>query len=67
MKQRLSDWASIAEIISAVAIVVSLIFVGMQIRDNTVATEAATFQDSVGYDLQLLTVVGSDPESTRLF
>jgi hypothetical protein len=37
MNQKLSDWASIAEIISAVAIVVSLIFVGMEIRRNTEA------------------------------
>jgi hypothetical protein len=37
MNQKLSDWASIAEIISAGAIVVSLIFVGTEIRRNTEA------------------------------
>ena len=35
MNQKLSDWASVAEILGAAAIVVSLIFVGYQIRQNT--------------------------------
>lgn len=38
MNQKLSDWASIAEIIGAVAIVVSLLFVGIELRySNTLA------------------------------
>jgi hypothetical protein len=35
MNQKLSDWASVAEILGAAAIVVSLIFVGFQVRQNT--------------------------------
>ena len=34
MKLKLSEWASIAEVLSAVAIVVSLVFVGLQISDG---------------------------------
>jgi hypothetical protein len=44
MKIKLAEWASIAEIIGSVAIVISLIFVGFQISDGNRATRAATTQ-----------------------
>ncbi len=38
MNQNLSDWASVAEIVGAVAIVLSLLFVGVEVRhSNTLA------------------------------
>lgn len=43
-KSRLADWANIAEIIGTLAFVVSLIFVGMQISQNTAATRASASQ-----------------------
>ena len=39
---RLSDWANVAEIGAAIGVIVSLIFVGIQLQSNTEATEAAT-------------------------
>ena len=42
MKMKLSDLASIAEIVGAVAIVVSLIYVGIQVNDSTRAVRSAT-------------------------
>lgn len=42
MKLKLSECAQIAEIIGAVAIVLSLIFVGFQLNDNAKATRSAT-------------------------
>jgi hypothetical protein len=47
-KLRLSDWASIAEVIGAAAVVISLIYVGVQVRDNTEAVRAANRQILVG-------------------
>ena len=44
MNQKLSDWASIAEILGAVAIVISLIFVGLQLNDGNREARAATTQ-----------------------
>jgi len=44
MKEALSTWASIAEIVSAVAIVASLIFVGLQIRQNNRTLEVDAYQ-----------------------
>jgi hypothetical protein len=67
MKEKLQEYALIAEIISAIAIVVSLIFVGLQIRDNTIASEAATYQDSVAYDVEILTMLGSNPDASRIW
>jgi hypothetical protein len=41
-KLTLSSWASIAEIVSAIAVVLSLIYVATELRGNTRAVEAAT-------------------------
>ncbi len=57
----------IGELAAAIAVVVSLVFVGLQIRDNTIATEAATYQDSVAYDMERLLNVGLNPETARVF
>ena len=62
MNQKLADWASIADIVGAFAVTMSLIFVGLEIRGNTKATQAATLQQSVGYDVTLLTTFGSNPD-----
>lgn len=43
-KIRLNEWANIAEIAGTAAVVISLIFVGVQINQNTVATRAAASQ-----------------------
>jgi hypothetical protein len=44
MKWKLSDWASIAEIIAAIGVIFSLIFVGLQINEGNLETRAATNQ-----------------------
>ena len=40
----LSKWASIAEMIAAIGVILSLIFVGLQINDESRETRAATLQ-----------------------
>ena len=57
----------IGELIAAVAVVVSLVFVGLQIRHNTVASEAATHQASVAYDLEILLSAGASPDTSRVY
>ncbi len=47
MEFNLSESAQIAEIISAFAIVLSLFFVGFQLRDNAKATRSATANSSI--------------------
>jgi hypothetical protein len=40
-KRPLSDWASLAEIIASIAVVISLLFVGIQVRDNTAEVQSS--------------------------
>jgi hypothetical protein len=51
LNQKLSDWASIAEILGAVAIVISLIFVGLQISEGNSETRAATTQAALDAEM----------------
>ena len=63
----LSKLHQVGELIAAVAVVISLIFVGVQIRENTIASKAATYQETVAYDMELLLNVGSTPDVARVF
>jgi hypothetical protein len=49
--------ADFAEIIGTIAIVLSLIFVGIQVRDGNRETRAATIQDAVHSQMDLGTVM----------
>jgi hypothetical protein len=46
-KLQLSEWASFAEIISALAVIISLLYVGYQINENTSEVRAANRQQLV--------------------
>ena len=46
MKMKLKKWASLAEIIGAVAVVVSLIYVGIQVNDSAGASRSAAANDA---------------------
>lgn len=61
MKEKLQEYALLAEIISAIAIVLSLIFVGMQVRlgseqtaANSRALEASVRESMLNADLSIL-------------
>ena len=51
MKSKLSDLASIAEIIAAVGVILSLIFVGLQIGEGNKETRAATVQAALDSEM----------------
>jgi len=46
MKIKLSDFASIAEIIGAFAVVISLVYVGVQVNDSAGAVRSAAANDA---------------------
>ena len=46
MRLKLSEWASVAEILGAVALIVSLIYVGYQVNLNTSAIRSAAANDA---------------------
>ena len=60
-KFSLSDWAKVAEIGAATGVIISLIFVGLEIQNNTNATEAATRESmlQVGMDFLSLSIDSS--------
>jgi hypothetical protein len=53
MKSNLSDIASVAEITAAIGVVISLIFVGLQINEGNRETRAATSQSMFDSELFL--------------
>lgn len=74
MKEKLQEFALIAEIISALAVVAGLIFVGLEIRQsteqaelNTRAIETAAYQDLIGQILQISNTVATDEELFDVF
>jgi len=58
---RLSDAAKWAEIVSAVGLVISLVYVGVQVTDNTSATRSATASNASTEFIDWYTHVSSDP------
>ena len=61
-KLGLSDWASIAEVIGALAVVISLVYVGIQIKANTIEVRATNRQHLVSRSLAATHNAASNPE-----
>ena len=67
MRLKLSEWASVAEIIGAIAVIVSLVYVGHQVNDNTSAIRSAAANDaSVAMQTWYLEM-GSNREASDLW
>jgi hypothetical protein len=67
MNQKLSDWASIAEIMSGIAVVVTLLLLFMGVRENTNTTRAAEYGNLIDGILELESNRLNDPELMRLW
>ena len=61
-KLRLSEWAHIAEMIGAIAVVISLLYVGVQVGNNTREIRAANRQQLVGRSHTATTGWAADPQ-----
>lgn len=57
----LSDFAIISQIVGVLAVIASLIFVGLEIRHNTITARAATLQSNAMYWQDFFAMVG-DPK-----
>lgn len=62
----LSEWAQIAEIVAAVAVVFSLIYVGFELKENTAAVRAASVQSTTAGIRDGLMTVASDADLARI-
>ncbi len=62
----ISEWANVAEIVGLFAVVITLIFVGLEIRNNTKQAQADALNTGIQF---LLTIRGmtSNPETAGLF
>ena len=58
---KLSEWASIAEIIAAVGVILSLIFVCLQINEGNQETRAATLQAAADGEAFLIATLLAHP------
>ena len=67
MSQKLSAFASIAEIIGAFAVVISLIYVGVQVNDSNRAVRSASVNDANVAVQEWYNQIGSDEQTSRLF
>jgi len=67
MTLKLSDWASIAEIVSGVAIVATLVILLLEVRTNTAAVRAATYQNVADSITTTLAARGTDPDVARVW
>ena len=67
MKLKLSDLASIAEIIGAFAVVISLIYVGVQVNDSVSAVRSASANDANVAVQNWYLQIGSDAQTSNIF
>jgi hypothetical protein len=67
MKPKLTELANIAEVIGAFAVVVSLIYVGVQVNDSNMAVRSASVNDANVAVQEWYMQIGSDQQTSRLF
>ncbi len=60
--EKLRRYALFSEIISAAAVIVSLIFVAFQVKDNTAAVRSSTYDDILSDHIEWRMTVASNPE-----
>ena len=67
MRLNLSEWASVAEIVGAAAVIVSLVYVGYQVNDNTSAIRSAAANDASVAMQSWYLEMGSNREASDLW
>ena len=65
-KLKLTEFAQIAEIVAAVAVVVSLIYVGKEVQSNTSAVRGAAMQAIATTDADALMTIAADAELAEI-
>ncbi len=66
MKLKLSDWANIADIVGAIALVCSLVYVGYELHLNTIETRAANIQAMAAHSQAFNLAVATNPDLTKI-
>lgn len=67
MSLKLSDWASIGEIVSSLAVVVTLVFLIADLRESTETTRAASYDRNLESLIQIRMQAVQDEELSAIF
>jgi hypothetical protein len=67
MKRSLQDWANLAEIIGTAAIIFSLVFVGLQISDNTREMRSAAAHNATESLQSWYVQIATNPQAAQVF
>ena len=67
MKRSLQDWANLAEIIGTVAIIFSLIFVGLQVSDNTREMRSTAAHNAIESLQNWYVEIATNPQAAQIF
>jgi hypothetical protein len=62
----LSDWADVGQVVGALAVVASLLFVGFQVRQNTKSNQATALQLNADYWMTYITTI-ADPAFSKVY
>jgi hypothetical protein len=63
----IQDWGAVGEMIGGLAIIVSLIYVGLQIKQNTKATQVATSQAFIDMHSVVILPIACDKEFRDIY
>jgi hypothetical protein len=63
----IQDLGSIGELIAAIATVATLVYLAIQIRQNTISVQASTLQSSIEFSTGFVESLYRDPELALLF
>jgi hypothetical protein len=67
LKLKLSEIASIAEVVGAIAVVISLLYVGAQVRDSTRAVRSVAANDANSAMQSWYQMMSSDPQAIDIW
>lgn len=67
MKLRLSEWASVAEIVSGIAVLVTLVILISSVRENTETIRTSSYAANIDSIMELETEIISDPDLSRIY
>lgn len=63
----IQDLGSIGELIGALGVIVSLVYLGVQIRQNTRSVRSASFQEAIRDVLSITDALATDRELARVY
>jgi hypothetical protein len=63
----LEDWANIGEIVGGVAVIISILYLAWQIRQNTKAVRATAVDSSINYSMSVRQAIFENKEITHLY